>query len=207
METEHDIRHTFDLKDLRESEVLIYSVSYAGNAYGRDTSGQNPGSIFFHKSQTEKFDIKPGDMFRARYVPNYDDRRDDVPWRTIYIFSPAEREAAKQAPAPAPVVAAPVAPQQEAKPLTPADLKKRVDDLVLTGQVWTTREVFYALFKREVDYKRDADRLASATIGNHLRALCRAEKLHRIELYRYNVEQAYAVYFSADIDALKPEGY
>jgi hypothetical protein len=104
MENEHDKRLAFDLADMRESEVLVYSVSFSGNAYGRDMSGKNQGSIFFHKSQTEKFDIKPGDTVRVRYIPNYEDRRQDVPWRTIYIF-PIGRGIAElvAVPPPAPV--------------------------------------------------------------------------------------------------------
>jgi hypothetical protein len=196
MEAENEIRHAFDVKDLRESDVLIYSVSYVGNGYGRDATGQNPGAIFFHQSLTERFDMKPGDTFRVRYVPNYPDRRQDVPWRAIYVFS--VQDAMPEAPR----------PEVQVKPsIGTVELKARIEELVLGGQVWTMREVFYSIFKRDVDYKDGADKLASATIGNHLRALCKAEKLHRIELYRHGVEVAHAVYFSADLEALKPEGY
>jgi hypothetical protein len=206
MENEHDKRLAFDLEDMRESEVLVYSVSFSGNAYGRDTSGKNQGSIFFHKSQTERFDIKPGDTVRTRYIPNYEDRRQDVPWRTIYIFPTQthheERGIAElvSVPPPAP---APVAK----KGIEPSDLKAQIEALVLPGQVWTSREVFYKLFKRDIDYKRNEDKLNAATIGNHLRALCRAGKMNRIELYRQDIDGAHAVYFSVDLDALKPEGY
>jgi hypothetical protein len=31
--------------------------------------------------------------------------------------------------------------------------------------------------------------------------------MHRIELFRHDVDSAHAVYFSVDLDALKPEGY
>jgi hypothetical protein len=206
MENEHDKRLAFDLEDMRESEVLVYSVSFSGNAYGRDTSGKNQGSIFFHKSQTERFDIKPGDTVRTRYIPNYEDRRQDVPWRTIYIFPQQtqheERGIAELVPVPPPAPAP--APKKEVG--TP-DLKTLVNDLVLEGQVWTSREVFYNLFKRDIDYKRNEDKLNAATIGNHLRALCRAGKMHRIEMFRHDVDIAHAVYFSVDLDALKPEGY
>ena len=208
MENEHDKRLAFDLEDMRESEVLVYSVSFSGNAYGRDTSGKNQGSIFFHKSQTERFDIKPGDTVRTRYIPNYEDRRQDVPWRTIYIFPTQthheERGIAElvqttvMPPAPAPVAK---------KGIEPSDLKAQIEALVLPGQVWTSREVFYKLFKRDIDYKRNEDKLNAATIGNHLRALCRAGKMSRIELYRQDIDSAHAVYFSVDLDALKPEGY
>jgi hypothetical protein len=206
MENEHDKRLAFDLADMRESEVLVYSVSFSGNAYGRDMSGKNQGSIFFHKSQTEMFDIKPGDTMRVRYIPNYEDRRQDVPWRTIYIFPTQthheERGIAELVPVPPPAPA-PVAK----KGVEPTDLKAQIEALVLEGQVWTSREVFYQLFKRDVDYKVAEDKLIAATIGNHLRSLCRAGKMHRIELYRQDIDSAHAVYFSVDLDALKPEGY
>jgi hypothetical protein len=93
------------------------------------------------------------------------------------------------------------------KEIEPTDLKAQIEALVLEGQVWTSREVFYQLFKRDVDYKRNEDKLNAATIGNHLRALCRAGKMSRIELYRQDIDSAHAVYFSVDLDALKPEGY
>ena len=205
MENNHN-RNNFELEDIRESEVFIYSVSFSSNAFGRDASGENEGPIFFHKSQTERFDIKPGDTFRARYVPNYEDRRDNVPWRAIFIFPqprPAEERGIAElvsVPPPAPAPAA-------KKGIEPSDLKAQIEALVLPGQVWTRREVFYNLFKRDIDYKRNEDKLNAATIGNHLRALCRAGKMSRIELYRQDIDSAHAVYFSVDLDALKPEGY
>jgi len=205
MENNHN-RNKFELEDIRESEVFIYSVSFSSNAFGRDASGENEGPIFFHKSQTEKFDIKPGDTFRARYVPNYEDRRDNVPWRAIFIFPqprPAEERGIAElvsVPPPAPAPAA-------KKGIEPSDLKAQIEALVLPGQVWTRREVFYNLFKRDIDYKRNEDRLNAATIGNHLRALCRAGKMSRMELYRHDIDSAHSVYFSVDLDALKPEGY
>jgi hypothetical protein len=213
MNIEYDKRLAFDLADMRESDVLVYSVSFSGNAYGRDTSGKNQGPIFFHKSQTEKFDIKPGDMVRARYVPNYEDRRDSVPWRTIFIFPlrPSEERGIAELvqttvmpPAPEP---APTPVSTAKKGITLPELKAQIEELVLSGQVWTSREVFYQLFKREVDYKRNEDKLNAASIGNHLRALCRAGKMSRMEIYRHDIDSAHSVYFSVDLDALKPEGY
>jgi hypothetical protein len=206
MENEHDKRLAFDLEDMRESEVLVYSVSFSGNAYGRDTSGKNQGSIFFHKSQTEMFDIKPGDTMRVRYIPNYEDRRQDVPWRTIYIF-PTQTHHEERGIAELVSVPPPAPEPAKKKEIGTSELKVLVNDLVLEGQVWTSREVFYAIFKRDVDYKVAEDKLIAATIGNHLRSLCRAGKMHRIELFRHDVDSAHAVYFSVDLDALKPEGY
>lgn len=213
MENSHN-RNKFELEDIRETDVFIYSVSFSGNSFGRDLSGKNEGPIFFHKSQTEKFNIKPGDIFRTRYVPNYEDRRDNVPWRTIFIFPlqthHEERGIAElvqttvMPPAPAP---APTPVPTAKKGITLPELKAQIEALVLPGQVWTSREVFYNLFKRDIDYKRNEDKLNAASIGNHLRALCRAGKMNRMELYRHDIDSAHSVYFSVDLDALKPEGY
>lgn len=126
--------HQFDPQDVKDTDVMIYSVSFAGNAYGRDPRAENQGSIFFNKSITTQFDLKPGDVVRARYVPNYPDRAEVVPWRAIFVFGEAE----VVQPEPASVLAEPPVPQ--------ASVVDRVHALLSGGGVWTVATAFEWLF-------------------------------------------------------------
>lgn len=183
---------------VREVTLVIHAVAASGCGYATILEGPVTGQVFINQSAVNRFNLRPGDKHLARVVPNYPDRSEKVAWRTIYIVPQA------QTAPPAPAAAAPPA----AEPVeSEASLKERVEHLVLDGRVWTTREVFKVLMDREPSYTTPKDKLLASQIGNHLRTLCRHEKLWRTELFKHDSEFASAVYFSTDPDELRPADY
>lgn len=193
--------------DIRETNIIVHAIATSGVAYARDLMGNAEGQIFVPQGITRKFDMKPGDTFRARVAPNFPDRLEAIPWRLIYVD-----------------VAKPDVPQPfldklqyglpvlnnllpEPKPrLTDEQIKARVREEAVDGRVWTTREMFFHLFDYEVVYKEAADKAAATTIGNVLRSMAAEGLLYHCELYTKSTI-AHAVYFCSDITALKPEGF
>lgn len=186
--------------DIHEATIIVHAIATSGVSYARDLSGTVEGQIFVPQGITRRFDMRPGDTFKARVAPNFADRQETVPWRLIYVdmANPPE-PVAKPAP-PAPVVQAP------APKLTKEQVKVQAREEALDGRVWTTREMFNHIFGREPVFKNEDDKAFANTISNALRAMSTEGLLYRLELYKTS-EIAHAVYFCSDIDALKPEGF
>lgn len=190
---------TFKPSDVRDEELVIHGMGMAGTAFARSLNGTFEGQVFIGQSVALQFNMLPGDVVRARIVPNGEDYKDRVPWRAIYVYP------TKTAPFPSkPVVYAPPPPKR--KELTDDELRKRIEDLTGDGSVWTTRDVFTEIFEREPNYKDEWDHRKISTIGNILRQMCGAKKMYRAEIFTHT-DVAYKVYFSTDIEELKPDAY
>lgn len=183
-----------------ETNIVIHAVGTNNVCYARpqfpNVAPFSPeDQVFISSGVAARFRMLPGDMFRARLVPNNPEMRDRVKWRSIFIFP-------KDGVAPPPPP--PVAP---AKPkLTDEQIKQRVETESLDGRVWTTREVFYEIFRYEVDHKDREDHRIFSLIGNHLRDLQRDGKLYSAEVFG-KTDTARYVYFCSSIDELTPDGY
>lgn len=192
--------------DIRETNIIVHAIATSGVAYARDLLGNAEGQIFVPQGITRKFDMKPGDTFRARVAPNFPDRLDSIPWRLIYVDVPKT-----EVPQPLTNFATGLpllhSLRPEPKPrLTDEQIKSQVREDAVDGRVWTTREMFFHLFDYEVVYKDAADKAAATTIGNVLRSMASEGLLYHCELYTKSTI-AHAVYFCSDITALKPEGF
>lgn len=193
--------------DVHEAHIIVHAIATSGVSYARDLTGTVEGQIFVPQGITRRFDMKPGDTFRARVAPNFADRASVVPWRLIYVDVPPTE-------VPQPVLnkieyGLPILHnlRPEPKPrLTDEQIKDRVREEAADGRVWTTREMFFHLFDREVVYKEPVDKAAATTIGNVLRAMAAEGLLFHCELYTKSTI-AHAVYFCSDMAALKPEGF
>ena len=60
--------------------VLIESVSYTGSAFGSNEKGD---IVFFNQRLVEKIGLDMGDVAVAHVIPNYEDKRQETPWRAI----------------------------------------------------------------------------------------------------------------------------
>tara|TARA_R110000823_G_scaffold187374_1_gene319636 strand:- start:1194 stop:1727 length:534 start_codon:yes stop_codon:yes gene_type:complete len=60
--------------------VMIESVSYTGSAFGSNEQG---ATVFFNQRLVDKVSIDIGDIVEAYVIPNYEDKRDETPWRAI----------------------------------------------------------------------------------------------------------------------------
>ena len=65
-----------------QMEVLIEELTYSDSAFGSNEEGDG---VFFNKRIVDAMDIEVGDEVTAHCIPNYSDKRDDIPWRCIRI--------------------------------------------------------------------------------------------------------------------------
>ena len=63
-------------------KVMVESVSYTGSAFGSNEDGD---TVFFNQRLVEKVALEMGDIVEAYAIPNYEDKRDDTPWRAIKV--------------------------------------------------------------------------------------------------------------------------
>jgi len=76
---------TFETKKKFKSEemtVLIEDLTHSDSAFGVNEEGDG---VFFGTRIVEKMELEPGDEVTAHCIPNYVDKRDEIPWRCIKI--------------------------------------------------------------------------------------------------------------------------
>ena len=132
-------------------QILIENVTYAGSAFGITDKGE---AVFINKRIVENQKIEIEDVITAHCVPNYEDKRDDIPWMCIRAERPQ--------PEPKPE------PERTAEDINQAALKFLKED---PENFWTTAEVAEDI---------DAD---TKTTGNALLRLFNAGKITRAEVH------------------------
>jgi len=65
-----------------EFGVLIEEWTFSGSAFGVNEEGD---AVFFNARLVNKMDIEVGDYVIAHCIPNYADKRDEVPWRCVRV--------------------------------------------------------------------------------------------------------------------------
>ena len=83
--------NTFETTDMK---VLIEDVTSAGSAFGSNEQG---ASVFFSSRLVERMDLDFGDIVSASAIPNYEDKREDTPWRAIRVMAVADTATIKVA--------------------------------------------------------------------------------------------------------------
>ena len=65
-----------------EFGVLIEEWTFSGSAFGVNEEGD---AVFFNARLVDRMDIEVGDHVTAHCIPNYADKRDEVPWRCVRV--------------------------------------------------------------------------------------------------------------------------
>jgi hypothetical protein len=60
--------------------VIIEGLTYSGSAFGVNDEGE---AVFFNSRIVDKMSLGEGIQVEAHCIPNYPDKRDEVPWRCI----------------------------------------------------------------------------------------------------------------------------
>lgn len=199
-------------EDFAEATVVVQAVISTGACFGYATGDKVQGAVYVAPGTSMRFNMRPGDTFKVRVVPNYEDRRVDVPWRTIYVY---EDEATTTLPAfvreARPLLTdsfkAPPTTHAPTKPvLTDEDIKRLTVELMQDGAARTTREVFINILERAPNYKDAEDARLVAVVGNKLRSMCRDGLVYRAELYSH-ATPAHNVYFCTSMRGLVPNAH
>ena len=61
-------------------EIFVDEVTQTGSAFGATKEGE---AVFINRRITNALNLEHGDKLSACVLPNYEDKRDDVPWRAL----------------------------------------------------------------------------------------------------------------------------
>ena len=70
--------------------VIIESRTYSDSAFGANDAGE---AVFFNKRIVDRMNLQEGDMVYAHCIPNYEDKREQIPWRCIRIEDAMDSDA------------------------------------------------------------------------------------------------------------------
>ena len=76
--------------------VLIDTTTFAGSCFGATDDGS---AVFFNARIVKTLGLEEGELVSAKCIPNYEDKRSDVPWRCVSasrIEEPVAEEPAKR---------------------------------------------------------------------------------------------------------------
>jgi hypothetical protein len=96
-----ELRNTFT--DTQIKDVFVDDLTVSGSAFGATPDGE---AVFINARVVNALKLSGGEHLRAMVVPNYEDKRDRVQWRTIR----AEVQEAR------PIVDAPMSEEPEPEP-------------------------------------------------------------------------------------------
>lgn len=131
--------------------VIMETTTHSGSGFGITDSGE---AVFMSRRLVEVMELREGDLVTAYCIPNFEDKRDQIPWRAIR----AERGS--------------VAPDPVAPVRTAAEVDEEVHDEIKSNpEPWTTRELSDHL---EMDMK---------TVGNSCMRLFNKGRISKAEVY------------------------
>ena len=62
--------------------VLVEELTYSGSAFGVLANGEG---VFINSRIVEKMELSPGTAVYAQVLPNFTDKKDNIPWRVVNV--------------------------------------------------------------------------------------------------------------------------
>jgi len=62
--------------------VLVEELTYSGSAFGVLANGEG---VFINSRIVDKMELAPGTAVHAQVLPNFSDKRDQIPWRVVNV--------------------------------------------------------------------------------------------------------------------------
>ena len=66
----------------QQMSVLLEEFTYSDSMFGCNDDGDG---VYFNQRVVHKMDLEVGDRVVAHCIPNYADKRDEIPWRCIRV--------------------------------------------------------------------------------------------------------------------------
>ena len=70
-------RTAFETHPMR---IMVEDISVAGSAFASNEEGD---TVFLNKRIVDRLALEGGEILMAQCIPNYEDKRDAIPWRCI----------------------------------------------------------------------------------------------------------------------------
>lgn len=68
--------------DTTKMPAVVETNTFSGSAFAVNSQGEQ---IFINSRIMERMDLKTGDQVTAYVLPNYEDKRDTIPWRAMRV--------------------------------------------------------------------------------------------------------------------------
>ena len=62
--------------------VLVEELTYSGSAFGVLANGEG---VFINSRIVDKMELAPGTAVHAQVLPNFSDKREQIPWRVVNV--------------------------------------------------------------------------------------------------------------------------
>jgi hypothetical protein len=153
-----DMKELSTAFDTTKMRVMIESIAATGSAFGSNEDGD---IVFLNKRLVDKVGLEMGDVVEAHAIPNYEDKRDSIPWRGVRVSMP--RDAVD----------------------TPNNL---VEEVKVRTSVELDQEILEHLSDEEVSYWTATDLAAAAdtdtvTVGNSCNRLFQQGRIARADVH------------------------
>ena len=154
--------------------AIIDVVTYAGSAFAVNEQGQQ---IFINSRIVDRCDLSEGAEVLAYIVPNYEDKRDHIPWRALRVEVPRKIDVQATV---AGIETVMPAPEPQPAKTDPSWLEERIFELLAKEDgYWTTVAVAQQM---DIDTK---------TAGNTLYRLFSKRRISKADVHA-NPDQARA---------------
>ena len=126
--------------------IVIENTTHSGSGFGITDQGE---AVFLSMRLMEVMELEIGDLVTAHCIPNYEDKRDQIPWRAIRV----DRQSVTQDPVSAvPVPTAAAVEAEVIRLLSGSDVfwttKELTDDCDLDVDTKTTGNACLRLFNK-----------------------------------------------------------
>ncbi len=72
----------FDLNETRRQQVIVEYLTPTGSGFAVTPKGDQ---VFLNARLVTTMNVQPGDIFNAFLLPNYPDKREQIPWRAMRV--------------------------------------------------------------------------------------------------------------------------
>jgi len=72
----------FDLNETRRQQIIVEYLTPTGSGFAVTPKGDQ---VFLNARLVTTMNVQPGDILNAFLLPNYPDKRDQIPWRAMRV--------------------------------------------------------------------------------------------------------------------------
>ena len=74
--------HVFDVSNTRKQQIMVEYITETGSGFAVNPEGEQ---VFMNKRLIDAMEVEPGNTYEAFLLPNYQDKRDQIPWRAMRV--------------------------------------------------------------------------------------------------------------------------
>ena len=150
--------------ETQKAPAIVEIITYSGSAFAVNEMGQQ---IFINSRIVDRCDLSEGTEVLAHIVPNYQDKRDHIPWRALRVEVPRKIDVQATVAGIETVMPAPQPTKTD-----PSWLEERIFELLANeDSYWTTVEIAEQM---DIDTK---------TAGNALHRLFTKRRISKADVH------------------------